>query len=265
MSAPTRRGAPPLAAIGAIASNTFREAIRERSLYLLLALSLVLIGVSHFLSMLTVGNEEKIVKDIGLSAISVFGVLTIVFLGVSLVFREIERKTVYSLLASPVRRWQFVVGKFGGLLAVLGINLCLAALALFVILLVRGESPWPLLPAILLILVELAMVTAFALLFFSLTNPVLAAVFTASIYVVGHLTWSLQLLKERIPEGSGRRLCDLFYVLLPNLERLNLKAQAVQGVAPAPGIVPLALLYGGGYTVLVLALACLAFQRKELP
>jgi len=236
VSAPTRRGAPPLAAIGAIASNTFREAIRERSLYLLLALSLILIGVSHLLSMLTVGNEEKIIKDIGLSAISVFGVLTIVFLGVSLVFREIE-----------------------------SINLCLAALALFVILLVRGESPWPLLPAILLILVELAMVTAFALLFFSLTNPVLAAVFTASIYVVGHLTWSLQLLKERIPEGSGRRLCDLFYVLLPNLERLNLKAQAVQGVAPAPGIVPLALLYGGGYTVLVLALACLAFQRKELP
>ena len=265
MSAPPRHGASPPAAIAAIASITFREAIREPSLYLLLALSLILIGISHLLSMLTVGSEEKIIKDIGLSVISVFGVLTVVFVGVSLVFKEIQRKTVYSLLANPVRRWQFIVGKFGGLLAVLAMNLFLAALALFAILLWRGESPWPLLPAILLILVELAMVTAFALLFFSLTNPVLAASFTASIYIVGHLTWSLQLLKEWIPEGSGRWLCDLFYVLLPNLERLNLKAQAVQGIAPAPGIVPLALLYGVGYSVLVLALACLAFERKELP
>ena len=265
MTAPARRGASPLAATRAIALNTFREAIRERSLYLLLALSLMLIGVSHLISMLTVGNEEKIIKDIGLSAISVFGVLTIVFVGLSLVFKEIERKTVYSVLASPVRRWQFVVGKFGGLLAVVGINLCLTALALFAILLARGESPWPLLPAILLILVELAVVTAFALLFFSLTNPVLAALFTASIYIVGHLTWSLQLLKERIPEGSGRRLCDLFYVLVPNLERLNLTTEAVQGIAPAPGSVPLALIYGVGYAVLVLALACLTFQRKEFP
>jgi ABC-type transport system involved in multi-copper enzyme maturation permease subunit len=263
MSAQARRGAPPLAAIRAIALNTFREAIRDRILYLLLAFALILIGVSRLLSLLTVGNEEKIIKDVGLSAISIFGVLTAVFVGVSLVFKEIERKTVYTLLANPVRRWQFVVGKFGGLLAVLAMNLGLMTLALFAILLVRGESPWQLLPAILLILVELVMVTAFALLFSSLTNPVLAALFTAAIYVVGHLTWSLQLLKEKMTDSAGQWLCDVFYVLLPNLDRLNLKTYAVQGIAPQAGTVPLALIYGIGYSVLVLALACLAFERKD--
>jgi hypothetical protein len=92
---------------------------------------------------------------------------------------------------------------------------------------------------------------------------VLAALFTAAIYVVGHLTWSLQLLKEKMPESSGRWLCDVFYVLLPNLDRLNLKLHAVQGITPPPGTVPLAIVYGLGYAVLVLALACLAFERKD--
>jgi len=264
VSGSVERGAPPpTAAILAIALNTFREAVRDRILYLLLAFALILIVVSRLLSLLTVGNEEKIIKDVGLSAISVFGVLTAVFVGVSLVFKEIERKTVYTLLANPVRRWQFVVGKFGGLLAVLAMNLALMSLALFGVLLLRGESPWSLVPAILMILVELAMITAFALLFSSLTNPVLAALFTASIYVVGHLSWSLKLLKEKMPQSFGRWLCDVFYVLLPNLDRLNLKVQAVRGISLEPGTLPLALTYGLGYSVLILALACWAFERKD--
>lgn len=264
MSDARRHGAPPLAAaIRAIALNTFREAIRDRILYLLLAFALILIVASRLLSLLTVGNEEKIIKDIGLSAISVFGVLTAVFVGVSLVFKEIERKTVYTLLANPVRRWQFVVGKFGGLVAVLAMNLGLMSVALFGILLLRGEAPWALVPAVLLILVELVIITAFALLFSSVTNPVLAALFTAAIYVVGHLSWSLKLLKEKMPASFGRWLCDLFYVVLPNLDRLNAKTEAVQGIAIEPATLALALTYGLGYAVLVLALACVAFERKE--
>ena len=183
------------AAVGAIALNTFREAIRDRILYLLLIFALALIGVSRLLSLLTVGNEEKIIKDVGLSAISLFGVLTAVFVGVSLVFKEIERRTVYTLLANPVRRWHFVSGKFLGLLLVLAMNVSLMTVALGGLLLLRGESPWALLPAIALILVELVVVTAFALLFSSVTNPILAALMTFAIYVMGHLTWSLQLLK----------------------------------------------------------------------
>jgi len=261
---PIVRGAPgPGAAVTAIALNTFREAIRDRVLYLLLVFALVLIAVSRLLSLLTVGDEAKIIKDVGLSAISIFGLLTAVFVGVSLVFKEIERRTVYTLLANPVRRWQFLVGKYLGLLAVLAMNLGLMSLALLGLLAARGESPWPLLPALLLILVELAIITAFALLFSSLTNPILAAVWTVAVYVSGHLSWSLRLLEQRVPEGLGRQLCRLVYWLLPNLDRLNIKAEAVHGLALPDGFIALSVLYGVGYAAVVMGLAAAAFQRKD--
>jgi len=247
----------------AIAVNTFREAIRDRVLYLLLVFAVIIIGVSRLLALLTVGSEEKIIKDVGLSAISLFGVLTAVFVGVSLVFKEIERRTVFTLLANPVHRWQFLVGKFIGLIAVLAINLTLMSGALLVILWVRGESPWSLLPAILLILVELTVVTAFALLFSSLTNPILAAVWTFAVYAVGHLSWSLRLLQERLPAGAGRWLSEVVYWTLPNLERLNIKAETVHGLPLPDGYVTLAVAYGLAYASLVLTLACVAFERKD--
>jgi ABC-type transport system involved in multi-copper enzyme maturation permease subunit len=272
-------GAAP--AIVAIAINTFREAIRDRVLYLLLVFALILIGVSRSLSLLTVGDEEKIIKDVGISAISLFGVLTAVFVGVSLVFKEIERKTVYTLLANPVRRWQFLTGKFAGLLAVLTLNLAAMSLALSAILLYRGESPWSLIPAILLVLIELGIITAFALLFSSLTNPILAAVWTFAIYVMGHLSWSLKLLKEKVPEGMGhlswslkllkekvpeglsQLSCDVVYWILPNLSRLDIKSEAVHGLPLPEGFVLLSALYGAAYALVIVMLACLVFERKE--
>jgi ABC-type transport system involved in multi-copper enzyme maturation permease subunit len=250
-------------AILAIALNTFREAIRDRVLYLLLVFALILIGTSRLLSLLTVGDEEKIIKDVGLGAISLFGVLTAVFVGVSLVFKEIERRTIYTLLANPVRRWQFLSGKFVGLLAVLTMNVGLMSLALISILILRGESPWSLLPALLLILVELAVITAFALLFSSLTNPILAAVWTFAVYVAGHLAWSLQLLKEKVPEGAARVACDVVYWLMPNLSRLNIKAEVVHDLPLPAGFIPLAVLYGAAYSLVVLLLACWVFERKD--
>jgi ABC-type transport system involved in multi-copper enzyme maturation permease subunit len=257
------RAIPPArAAIVAIALNTFREAIRDRILYLLLVFALIVIGVSRLLSLLTVGNEEKIIKDVGLSAISLFGVLTAVFVGVSLVFKEIERRTVYTLLANPVRRWQFVAGKFLGLLAVLALNVALMSTALFGILLLRGEPPWALVPAVALILVELTVITAFALLFSSITNPILAALMTFAAYVAGHLSWSLLLLRAKLT-GLAGTLCDLAYWVLPNLERLNIKSEIVHDVPLSPGFVTLGLIYGLSYALVVLALACLAFERKE--
>ncbi len=259
------RGATPgiPAAIVAIALNTFREAIRDRVLYLLLVFALILIGVSRVLSLLTVGDEAKIIRDVGLSAISLFGALTAVFVGVSLVFKEIERRTVYTLLANPVRRWQFIGGKFLGLLAVLTMNVGLMSLGLAAILLLRAEAPWALVPAVLLIVVELAIVIAFALLFSSLTNPILAAVWTFAMYVTGHLSWSLLLLKEKLPEGPGRLFCDVLYWILPNLSRMDIKAEVVHGTALPDGFVPLAMLYGIAYATAVLLLACLAFERKD--
>ncbi len=255
---------PPraVAAVAAIAVNTFREAIRDRILYLLLAFSLLLIAASRLLSFITVGDEEKIVKDLGLSAIAVFGVLTSVFVGVSLVFKEIEKKTLYTLLASPIRRWHFVAGKYLGFMTVLAINVSLMTAALFLVLLARGEAPWMLVPAVVLTLVQLALVTAFAVLFSSFTNPVLSALGTLSVYVVGHLSWSFDLLKKRLPLGAGRRLCDVAHSLLPSLDRLDVKMHAVHGLPLPDGYVLFGICYGVCYSVVVLVLACCVFERR---
>jgi ABC-type transport system involved in multi-copper enzyme maturation permease subunit len=251
------------AAVVAIALNTFREAIRDRVLYLLLVFALILIGASRLLSLLTVGSELKIIKDLGLSAISLFGVMTSVFVGVSLVFKEIEKRTIYTLLSNPVRRWQFVAGKFVGLVTVVALNVVMMFAALSVVLWIWGSSPWPLVPAVVLILVELAIVTAFALLFSTLTNPILAAVWTFTAYVAGHLSWSLLMLGDKLPDGFGQTACKAVYWLLPNLERLNIKAEVVHALPLPAGYVWTAALYGMGYAFVVLALACVVFERKE--
>ncbi len=263
--APTLAPASPgaLSAVTAIAHNTFREAIRDRILYLLLAFAILLIAVSRLLAMLTVGSEEKIIKDVGLSAISLFGVLTAMFVGVSLVWKEIERRTILTLLANPVRRWQFVAGKYLGLLLVLAMNVGLMSVALLALLWLRGEPALALLPALGLTYLELALVTAFAILFSSFTNPMLAALGTFSVYVVGHLSWSLELLGERLPAGAGRVLCAVLYRVLPDLERLNIRAEVVHGLPLPDGYLVAATLYGVSYAVAVLVLACIVFERRD--
>ncbi len=250
-------------ALGAIALNTFREAIRDRILYLLLAFALVLIVAARLLSLLTVGSEDKIIKDLGLAAISIFGVLTAVFVGVSLVFKEVERRTVYTLLANPVRRWQFVSGKYLGLLMVLGMNVALMSLTLSAVLLVRGQAVLPLLPAVWLILVELALITAFSILFSSFTNPILAATGTAAIYIVGHLAWSFELLKQRLSGGIGQTMCDVLYWTLPNLDLLNIRAEVVNEITVPATRIATATGYGLAYALGVLVLACVIFERRD--
>lgn len=264
MSAAGERSAPGIVpAIVAIARNTFREAVRDRVLYLMLAFALLMILASRFLAMLTVGSETKIIKDLGLSAISVFGLLTAVFVGVSLVFKEIDRRTIYTLLAKPVRRWQFVVGKYFGLMAVLAINAALMFAVLAALVLVYGESPRPLVAGVVLIVVELAVLAAVAILLSSYTNPMLAALGTVAVYVAGHLSWSFDLLAARLPAGVARAVPRVASWLVPNLDRLDVKAQAVHGAALPPGYLGSAALYGVGYAAVVLVLACAVFERRE--
>lgn len=250
-------------AVPAIALNTFREAIRDRVLYLLLVFAILVVGTSRFLSLLTVGSEEKIIKDVSLAAILLFGVLVAVFVGVSLVFKEIEKRTVLTLLANPVRRWQFVVGKYLGLLLVLGANTVLMTAVLFAVLLARGDRPWPLLPAIATIAVQLSILSAFAILFSTYTNSILSAVGTVAVYVAGHLSWSLDLLKNRVDSVAAKAACDVVHLLLPNLDRLNLHAAAVHDLPLPEGTLLWGVVYGIAYATAIVVLACLVFERRE--
>jgi ABC-type transport system involved in multi-copper enzyme maturation permease subunit len=249
--------------MSAIALNTFREAVRDRVLYLLLFFALGMITASRVISLLTVGSEEKIIKDIGLASIGLFGVLTAVLIGVSLVFKEIDKRTAHVLLARPIRRWQFLVGKYLGLALVLAVNCTAMTTGLYLLLAAYGDPDPALLPAIGLIFVEQLVMTAVALLFSSFSTPILSVLLTLSVYTVGHLSWSLHLLRDRLPTGAGRGLCQILYYVLPNLERFNIKGPAVHHIAVPPLEIGLAVLYGAGWVVVLLFIACAVFGRRD--
>jgi ABC-type transport system involved in multi-copper enzyme maturation permease subunit len=247
----------------AIATNTFREAIRDRILYLLLAFAILMIVSSRVLGLLTVGAEEKIVKDIGLASLSLFGVATAIFVGVGLVFKEIEKRTVYTLVSKPIARSQFILGKYLGLVMVLAVNLSIMTGVFYLLLILKGWMDLGITRAVVLIFVELLLVTAIAILFSSFSTPILSSLFTVTCYVIGHLSWGLLMLADRIQGSLGPALCRVLYWVLPNLEALNVKGMVVHGETVPWSRVVDGTVYGLAYTVLVLAVAVLVFRRRD--
>lgn len=248
----------------AIALNTFREAIRNRILYLLLVFAVALILCAQVLSLMTVGSEEKIIKDFGLATIDLFGVLTAVLMGIGLVSREIERRTVYVLLAKPMRRSEFVLGKYVGLVLTLLVNTLVMALVFFALLEAKGIADARIAVAIVMLFLQFLLITAIAILFSCLSNPIVSCVLTLALYVIGHLLPSFDLLKARLATRTGRAVCTALYYLLPNLGNFDVKGEVVHRLPLPPGAVGFAFVYLVLYGGAVLAAACAVFQRKEL-
>ena len=161
----------------AIALNTFREAVRDRVLYLILAFAVVMILASVLLSLITVGSEQKIIEDFGLAMNALFGTATSLLLGLGLVYKEIERKTIYTLLSKPIRRSEFLLGKYLGLCLTLAVNMIIMSAAFFGLLVLRGTAIGDLWIAVVLTFFELLLVTAIAVFFSSFSTPILSALF----------------------------------------------------------------------------------------
>lgn len=249
----------------AVAVMTFREAVRDRILYLLLAFALVMIAAARFLALLTVGSEVRIVADTGMAAIAFFGVLTAIFVGVSLITKEIEQRTAYTILARPMTRGTFVLGKYLGLLMTLWVNAGVMSLGFVLLLALRGDPILPVLPALWLTAMELAVVTALALFFSALaTSSILGILFTLGLYVAGHLVWSFPLLAGRLGPGWGARAVMAVYYVLPNLDRFNVRAAVIHGDPVPLEFIVLQTAYGLGWVILLLLAAALAFSRRDL-
>jgi len=249
----------------AIALMAFVEAVRDRVLYSLLVFALGMIGSSTILVRLSVGGEGKIVKDLGLGAISLVGVLIAVFIGVGLVSREIDRRTIYTVMARPIRRSEFILGKFLGLALTLFVNVAIMALGLLCLArLLEGRWSLELFPAILLALVELLILTAAAIMFSSFTTPTLSAIFTLSLFVIGRLTGDLRAFAAQFGGAGLRAVATLLSYLLPNLSRFNIVDASVHGLPLGADYVPLALLYGASYLILFLSAAMAIFARRDL-
>ena len=252
--------------VWAITANTFREAIRDKILYTLLFFALLMIGAALFLADLTIGEYEKILKDMGLAAINLFGVLISVFLGIGLVYKEIERKTIYTIASKPVRRWEFLLGKYLGLVGTLALEVSLMTVGFFFVLLYGQTSIGiELLSAIWLTFVELLVITAIATLFSSFTTPVLAAMFTLSGALVGRLSSALKEFAEQGDRfGEAFQLfANILYRVWPDLETFNIRAAAAYGKAVDWEYVGYSTVYGLAWSASLLVLAALIFQRRD--
>ncbi|PWT88830.1 MAG: hypothetical protein C5B54_09970 [Acidobacteria bacterium] len=248
-------------AIWAISSLTFREAVRSKILYLLLFFSAFLIAFSWIIGKLTVGDEMKIIKDLGLSSIHFFGILITVFIGIDLVFREMEKRTVYLILSKPVARYQFMLGKFLGLATTLLCVLTVLAAMFYAILVLKGESNLRVMTGFYLIYLEWLLMAGLALLFSSFSTPLLSTMMTLALFFAGHLTQSLLLLERRIP--SANWLLSVLYYALPNLEVFNIRSQLVHDLSVSPFYFLQSTLYWALYLGTLLMFSIYIFQKKD--
>jgi ABC-type transport system involved in multi-copper enzyme maturation permease subunit len=249
-----------------IAANTFRETIRNKILYAILAFAFFIIGMTFFLADLSVGDFTRIIADVGLAAIHVFGVIMAVFLGITLVSNEVDRKTIYLILSKPVRRFEFLFGKTLGLSFTLALTTLAMATVLFLVHLAYrygGSVEVGIFVASAGIYMELVLLTCLATLFSTFTTPVLSAIFTISLFLVGHLTNYLYVLGERSQAATVWWGSKVLFYLLPNLENFNWKNEVVYGGARSFAVLGLAAGYLVLYSAAVLFLACLLFSRKD--
>jgi ABC-type transport system involved in multi-copper enzyme maturation permease subunit len=254
--------------IGVVAWNTFREAVRDRVMYNLVFFALLMMGAAILVGQVSIGIEEIVIVSLGLSAISVIGLLMAVFIGVGLVSKEMDKRTLYALLAKPVRRWEFLLGKFGGLLLTLSVNTAAMAAGLFAALyfvkhsLERGDAVT--LVAIYFILLKLALVVALALLFSCYTTPLLAILFTAGLYVSGLFVNEMKSLHGETLAPAVQTLLRWLAYLLPNFENFDVMASAAHGRAIPTSLILHNTAYAALYCAIVLAAASAIFSRRNL-
>jgi ABC-type transport system involved in multi-copper enzyme maturation permease subunit len=266
----TRRAAPSsttLSRVWAIARNTFREAVRDRVLYNLVIFVLLLTGGAVFLGELSAAQESKIIVDMGLSAMLLFGVFIAIFVGVGLVYKEIERRTIYAIFSKPVGRGEFLVGKYAGLCLTLAVNVAVMGAGVSLALLyVRGgwdELALRIWPAVGLVYVELMIVVAVALLFSSFSSPALSALLTFFAFVIGHFSAELKSLASSVGSGAARALFTGLYYLLPNLSNYAYITDASHGQTPTAANFVGAVLYGLVYIAVLLSASTLIFKRRN--
>ena len=263
--------------VALVAGSVFKESVRDRVPYTLVLFAVLLIAASYLISQLTAGQDVKIIKDLGLAAISIIGLLIAIFIGIGLVSKEVERRSIYSLLAKPLSRTTFIIGKFAGLLLTLAANVGAMTIAYYLMLAYMDwatdpglKKAWPapaadpnLLIPILLIAAELSVVTAIALFFSSFSSPLLAALLTLGIWIAGHFGSDLRDIGAVIDSPAAGGVARAVYYILPNLSAFDVKGQVVHGDPVPLAQVGFAVTYGAVYVGALLAAAVAIFCRRD--
>lgn len=248
-----------------IATNVFWEVIRDRVLYLAGLFAILMLAATLFLPEIATGAEDKIILDLGLAAIELLGLSIAVYVGTGLVNKEIEKRTALALIAKPMSRAEFIVGKQAGLSAVLAVLVTLMT-AIYLISASLNQSQYltsSILVAAFYIFLELSLVTAVAILFGVFTSSVVATMLAFAVYLMGHFSQDLVTLGNLSYNPNIQRLTQGIYLILPDLSRLDLKNDAVYGLLPPIPTLLANAGYGLLYLILLLAIATLVFSLRE--
>jgi ABC-type transport system involved in multi-copper enzyme maturation permease subunit len=253
---------------GVVALNTFREAVRDRVLYNLVFFALLMMAAAVAVGQISIGIEQTVIVSLGLSAISVIGLLISVFIGVALVSKEMDKRTLYALLAKPVRRWEFLLGKFAGLVLTLAVNTAAMAVGLLLVMIYvkhsLERSDAVVLVAVYFILLKLALIVALALLFSCFTTPLLAILFTVGFYIAGLYVQEMRNLPAEVMSPAMAAFTKWLSYLLPNFENFNVMAMAAHGRAVPGALILQNTVYTVVYCTIVLTAAAAVFSRRNL-
>jgi ABC-type transport system involved in multi-copper enzyme maturation permease subunit len=248
----------------AIARNTVREVVRERMVIVLALFGVALVAASQVFSPLALGEGKKVVTDFGLAGSSLLATLLAIVLGSSLLHKELDRRTIYAVMAKPIRRAEFLFGKFAGLWATTALLLAgMTGIVLALLTVVYRETPWVIMGSLLLTLAELAVVTAIVVFFSSFTTPVLTAFFTIASVVAGHFAEDLHYFGGQGASSPLAAATESIYWILPHLSLFNARGLVVHGIAVEPERLAFACAYAALYAAACLTAAGAIFERRE--
>ena len=263
--------------IALVASAVYRESVRDRVPLTIVGFGVLLVFASYLISQLTAGQDLKIIKDLGLAALNLLGLFIAVFIGIGLVAKEVDRRSIYTLLSKPITREQFLIGKYVGLVMTLAVNLGAMCVAYYAVLLYQdsvapssARAAWPapamdprLMTAVVLIFGELMIVTAVALFFSSFSSPLLAMLLTLGLWVAGHFNADLRQFEQIVDSEMAGYLARAVYYVLPNLAPFNVKAEVVHAVAVPTSHVVLTLAYAAVYISALLFATMAVFRKRD--
>jgi ABC-type transport system involved in multi-copper enzyme maturation permease subunit len=264
-------------AISWVAVNVFKESVRDRVPYNLVIFAVLLIASSYLIGQLTAGQDVKIIKDLGLAATTLFGLFIAIFIGIGLVSKEVERRSIYALLSKPIGRPQFIVGKYAGLVLTLAVNVTVMTVALYLVLayMTYTEAPefraaWDapgvdprMLQAIGLIFIQLMIVTAIALFFSTFSTPLLSAALTFGFFIAGHFNADLKNFDRVVESRTAVWLARGAYHVIPDFSAFDIKTEVVHGLPVSAGYLAGTAAYGIVYIAALLLLSVIVFARRD--
>ena len=250
--------------IWAIVENTFKESLRQRILLLLIIFSILLIMISIFLEPFALGESPKLLRDFGLATSSLFGIFVVIIIGSTLIHKDIEKRTIYTVISKPVTRGEIILGKFLGLFLLIAVlEVSMTVIHQLVILIYEGHLDLPLITAVPFALLEVMVLSGILLLLSSYSSPALSSIMGIIFYVVGHAAPDLKVFASQAQSGLLKYLAYGFYYILPNLENFNFRLELVHKLPMYADQMVFSICYGLAYTIFLLYCAIIVFERRE--